>query len=242
MPRQRWRLRYERDRSAAGLTQREEAEAWSDAIARSGLPFVSAGEPARPRLSLGVPLPAGCLALDEPLDLLLHERRAAHEVRTSLDAVAPTGHLVTAVHDVWLGAPALQAAGRAVDYAIRAEGAQPGALGAATAALLAATELPRERVRGSRTIAYDLRPLIESIVVDVAAGSEFEPDALRPGAPPVIRFRARLDPDRGVARPDELIAALGEQLGTPIVATEVVRTHVWLSDDVIPPLAHAAGV
>jgi Uncharacterized protein conserved in bacteria (DUF2344) len=242
MPRQRWRLRYERDRSAANLTQREEAEAWSDAIARSGLPIVSSGEPERPRLALGVPLPAGCLALDEPLDLFLHDRRTVHEVRTAIDAITPAGHLVSAVHDVWLGAPALQAAGRAVDYAIRAEGAPSAALGEAVTALLAAIELPRERIRGSRTIAYDLRPLIETIMVGAAAGDERESDAAAPAARSLIRFRARLDPDRGVGRPDELLAALGEHLGTPIVATQVIRTHVWLSDDVIRPLTVAAGV
>ncbi len=239
IPRQRWRLRFERDESAAGLTQREEADAWTQAIGRSGLPLVTAGDPPRPRLSLGPPLPVGCRALDEPLELFLHRRLSIHEVRTSLEAIVPAGHRMTGIHDVWPGATALQAAGRAVDYEIRAQGSTPDRLGAAASALLAATALPRERVRGSRTVTYDLRPLIDSIAIEPIASEragDGTPDADRSwsGIRCVIRFRGRLDPDRGVARPDELLAALGEHIATPIVATDIARTRVWLADDASP--------
>jgi radical SAM-linked protein len=227
IPRQRWRIRYERDKSAAGLTQREEADAWTDTIGRSGLPVLTAGEPPRPRIALGPPLPTGCLALDEPLELFLHERWTIRDVRTALATVAPAGHRITLLHDVWPGAAALQAAGRAVDYAIRTEAVPIEELSEAAAVLLGATELQRERVRGTRTVIYDLRPLIETIVVEAVAGDD--------PARCLVRFRARLDPDHGVARPDELLAALGERLSTPIVGIEIVRTRVWLSDDPLPP-------
>ena len=50
-------------------------------------------------------------------------------------------------------------------------------------------------------IAYDLRPFVDD--VEVA-----EPD----GAP-VVRMTLRHDPEKGVGRPEELLAALGEAVG-----------------------------
>jgi radical SAM-linked protein len=226
--RQRWRIRFARDHAAADLSQRDEADAWTSAIARSRLPATAVGVPPRPRVTHGPPLPPGALALDEPLELFLGSRMTIDVVRTALEDVAPLGHRVRVVHDVWLGAPNLQAAGRAVDYRLRIAGPSPGDLGNAAEKALATEHLPRERVRGARTVRYDLRPSLEIVTV--------EPDDRAGGAPDttVLRFRARLDPERGLVRPDEVVSVLGELVDAPLLVVELVRTRVWLGDDPTP--------
>lgn len=233
-PRQRWRVRYARDATAGALTPREEAEAWTSAVTASALPAVSSGDPPRPRIALGPALPSGADALDEPLDLLLDERLPIAVVWSALDRVLPLGHRIIAIHDVWLGAPALQASAVAVDYRIRTDGIPEQHLRTGAASLLDAKELPRQRVRASRTVRYDLRPLVESIVVDADGEAEEAANRCR------IRFRGRLGPDRGVIRPDELLAAIADQVILTtgpigqIEPVEVVRTRVWLVDDAPP--------
>jgi radical SAM-linked protein len=226
-PRQRWRIRYARQESAAALTQREEVEAWTEAVVGSGLPVVMAGDPPRPRLAFGPPLPVGCVADDEPLDVLLDRLMPLADVSGALGVRVPPGHSVRAIHDVWLGAPSLQAAGRAVDYEVLTGGLDASPVGAAAARLLAAAEVPRVRTRAGRDVRYDLRPLVEAIVVD---NDESSPTV----AGARILFRFRLDPERGIGRPDDLVAALEDGAGIPITTAVVRRTRVWLADDPQP--------
>jgi radical SAM-linked protein len=222
-PRQRWRARYSRDASAAALGQRDESEAWSDALLATGPPFVPAGERGRPRLAFGPPLPTGATARNEPLELLLDDRRTVADVRTALERVAPSGHSVRAICDIWLGAPALAGLVRAADYDIAISGAERESLADAVNRLLAAGTLPRARLRGDRTVAYDLRPLVADLVIGPA-----QRDGLS------LRFRARVDPERGAGRPDEVVAALGELAGATLEPTDVLRTGVWLADEPAP--------
>jgi radical SAM-linked protein len=226
--RQRWRIRFARDHAAADLSQRDEAEAWSSAIARSRLAAVTVGDPPRPRVTHGPPLPTGALALDEPLELFLGTRVTVDVVRKALEDIAPLGHHVRRVHDVWLGAPALQAVGRAVDYGVRVAGAPRGDLTRATEQALATEHLPRERVRGARTVRFDLRPSLEIVTVEPDERAGSAPDAA------VLRFRVRLDPERGVVRPDEVVSVLAELVDAPLRVVELVRTRVWLADDPAP--------
>jgi radical SAM-linked protein len=228
-PRQRWRIRYSRDESAAALTQREEVDAWTDAVGRAALPLVTTGDPPRPRVAFGPPLPVGCVADDEPVDFLLERPVSLRLVSASLAAITPAGHSVRAIHDVWLGAPALQAAVRAVDYAVVARDPDVATVAAAAARLLAATTVPRVRARAGRESTYDLRPLVDTIVVDRDPSSAAAAPRTR------IRFRFRLQPERGIGRPDELLAALADDAGAPISPDGVRRTRVWLIDD--PELA-----
>jgi radical SAM-linked protein len=213
--RQRWRIRYARDRSAADRTRRDEADVWAAAIASSDLPVVASGASAGPHLVFGPPLVVGATAEDEPLDLVLLERVPVAIVRSSLAAVAPSGYQVRALHDVWLGARSLAAIGRAADYVVGLHGSTPDALREATHDLLAAERLERGRRHGKEGATFDLRPL----VIDLAV----VPDALL--------VRARVDPERGVGRPDDVVAALSERLATPLEIADLARVRVWLADD-----------
>ena len=84
-------------------------------------------------------------------------------------------------------------------------------LARAAAALLAADRLPRERQKGATTVAYDLRPLVADLGV-VAVGP-----------PVVIRARTRFHPELGTGRPAEVVAALGDTLGTALTIERLVR-------------------
>ena len=100
-------------------------------------------------------------------------------------------------------------------------GAWEAALENACARLLAAPTLPRTRDKGGRSVGYDLRPLVTSIDVLEAA----------PGRVAGLRIRTRFDPEKGVGRPEEVLAALSELAGTPLEATATIRERLLLADE-----------
>ncbi len=220
--RQRWRIVFRRTPlpEAAG-----QLDAWADALAASGLPVIRrADEPVPMRPSLAAPLPAAFAGEGEMLDVILSERLPVDVVRRRLADSIPDGCTLVDIHDVRLGEPALPGRVVAADYRIVLGGDGPLPDGdevrEAAATLLAADALPRERDRGASRVAYDLRPLL----VDVRLA-----DA---GPPPAIDCRVRFDPERGVGRPAEVVAALAEVVGVPSLrAASVVRRRLLLEDD-----------
>jgi radical SAM-linked protein len=225
-PRQRWRVRFRRRPDAPALPQREQLGAWETALAASGLPLAGLDLPApRPRLVFAAPLGVGMAAEGELFDLFLTNRRAVAEVRPIIAASMPAGHELVEVFDVWLGEPPLSGRVAAADYrlelAATPDPPDRAALENACARLLAAPALPRTRDKGGRSVGYDLRPLVTSIDVLEAA----------PGMGAGLRIRTRFDPERGVGRPDEVLAALSELAGTPLEATAIVRERLLLADE-----------
>ena len=89
--------------------------------------------------------------------------------------------------------------------------------------LLSAAALPRERQKGQTVVSYDLRPFLDGLEVDEAAS---------------LRMTLRHDPERGIGRPEEVIAALGEQIGVLLEPTTLVRERLLLA----PPPAPAPQV
>lgn len=83
----------------------------------------------------------------------------------------------------------------------------------------AAERLPRERVKGGATVRYDLRPLL----LDVSVGD--------PGPPLLVRARTRFHPVLGTGRPEEVVAALGDQAHVSLVTRSVVRERLILADE-----------
>ena len=223
-PVQRWRLVFRRLLEAPVLAQREAAGAWEASLLTTDLPLaLTDGERPRPRLAFGAS-PGGSLAADADLaDVWLTERRPAWQVREALAGALPEGHELVTVHDVWLGAPALP--GWVVASEITAmlrDAADPGALADACRAMLAAATLPRERRKGDRTVAYDLRPFLDALDATTAAGTT------------CVVMRLRHDPEKGVGRPDEVLAELGERLGSSLEPVELRRTRLLLAEDVDP--------
>ena len=169
-----------------------------------------------------------------------HERRlvAGTEVRERLAGSLPTGHELIEVHDVWLGAPALSGQVVAADYRMNVtilSGAMPDAVALAGGIrrLLAAAALPRTRDKGGRAIPYDLRPLVAGIEVQPNIGARpgdaaTEPTPLRAVQ---LRIRTRFDPERGVGRPEEVLAALSELSGMSLTAQSTTRERLLLAGE-----------
>jgi hypothetical protein len=224
---QRWRLVIRRTALPAGRAQREQLAEWDAALIASGLPVAGLDTPrAKPRYAIGAPLPAPVPGEAELIDIWLVERLPRWRVREALAPVLPDRHALVDLHDVWLGEAPL--AGRVAASLYRAELPPPAdaeRLKSAAAELMASQTLPRERRKADTTVAYDLRPFLSAIEV-TARGSG--------GA--VIRMTLLHDPSRGIGRPDEALAALGDALGGQAPEPEtLVREGLVLAEPTPPP-------
>ena len=47
----------------------------------------------------------------------------------------------------------------------------------------------------------------------------------------MVRIRVRHDPERGVGRPEEVLAALAERMGVELAFSELVRERIVLAGD-----------
>jgi Uncharacterized protein conserved in bacteria (DUF2344) len=228
-PRQRWRLTVARVADAPVLAQRELADAWSAAIEASVLPVASGGRRSRSAVMFGAALAVTMPAEAELMELLLTERWPRWRVREVLEPVLPTGWSLVDLADVWLGAPSLPAAIAGADYRITlADAVDPNLLRLAAESLLAAGELRRPKPKGDADAMYDLRPLLVDVVV------------ARPGPPVVLRVRTRIHQTLGSGRPEEVVAALGEQLGQTLAVAGTVRERVLVADELDAAEAWAA--
>lgn len=249
-PRQRWRLVFARSESAPHLAQRDQQAAWEAGLRASGLPVVGQDlTPPRARIAFAAPLGVGLPAERELADLFLAERLPVAEVRDALEANLPEGYRLVELLDVWLGEPALPGQVIAADYRadVRVRGEVTGAdgepepsasiaLADASRRLLKEAALPRTRDKGGQRVAYDLRPLLADISVIEAGGSAAAGSGPSdPGAhPPTLvqlRIRVRYDPERGVGRPEEVLAALAESAGLELALESLVRERVLLAAD-----------
>jgi hypothetical protein len=181
------------------------------------------------------------LAEHELADLYLAEKLTAFDLRARLDAAMPPGYEVVDLYDVWSGAPALAPRLVAADYRMTLLNVEPGRLVEAAERLMAAERLPRQRLKETRTVKYDLRPLLLAIRVgppDAPPGAEAAdglpgagalPEAetadwlpgadAAPEAGPAVGLWVRLrhSQDLGSGRQDEVVAALAEEMGLQVV-------------------------
>ena len=162
----------------------------------------------------------GIAAERELADIVLTEVCPVWRVREAIAGRCPEGWRLVDLYDVWLGGPPLAGQVVAADYRIESGGSDPAAVAAASATLLRARAIHRERAKGNGVVAYDLRPLLLRLGVEQA------------GPPLVVRARTRFHPTLGTGRPEEVVAALGDLLGTPLTTGTIVRERLVLSDEV----------
>ena len=106
-----------------------------------------------------------------------------------------------------MGAPALAGRVAAADYRVTlAPDPDAQSLSAAVRRVLDAKTLPRERQKGSAFRSYDLRPLLLDVQIADA------------GPPVILRFRGRIHPELGSGRPEEILAAIGDEVGVDLDA------------------------
>jgi hypothetical protein len=216
---QRWRLVVARAAIGAEAGQREQLAAWEATLVASGLPVagLDASKP-KPRFAPAAPLSGSIPGDAELVDVWLVARLPRWRVREALAPLMPPGHRLVDVYDVWLGEPALP--GRVVASVYRVsldeEDINLADVRAAATALLDAATLPRERSKGEAVVAYDLRPFIDGVEV------------VETGDGPIVRLVLRHDPEKGIGRPEELLAALAEAMGTQLRVTSIVRESLVL--------------
>jgi hypothetical protein len=217
---------YRRPPLPGERSQRDQTAAWEAAAMASGLPLVGLDGPGgRPRLAPAAALAAGIAGEAELMDLWLTDRRPRWEVWTAIAAVLPAGHVLVDAYDVWLGEPPLPGQVLASVYRATVDlgAVDVGQLRAAVRSLVEAMTLPRDRRKGDATVPYDLRPFIEHV--------EAVPDA---EAGVAIRMTLRHDPERGIGRPEELLAELSDRLGVrlePPLLVGIVRERLVLAAD-----------
>ena len=223
---QRWRLVIARGPLEADAGQREQLVAWEHALAGSGLPVAGLdAHPPRPRFAMAAPLSPSIPGEAELVDLWLTERVPAWQVREAIAASLPPAHRLIEAYDVWPGAPALP--GQVVASVYRAtattEDVDPAALAAASEAILGSATLERERAKGGATVRYDLRPFIDALAVEASSGTV------------TLRMTLRHDPERGIGRPDEVLAALADRMdGNALEMTMLVRETLVLAPPPVP--------
>jgi hypothetical protein len=232
---QRWRLVLAREPLSEEAGQREQLAAWDAALRNSGLPVAGLdASPARPRFAIAAPLGASLRAEAELVDVWLTERVPAWRVREAVTRSLPPGYTLREAHDVWLGEAALP--GQVVASVYRADLADArvvDALGDACRALVEAATIERERMKGGGPVRYDLRPFIEAL--GVSATDEPADPAGAPPAQATIRMTLRHDPERGVGRPDEVLAAVAAQAGMePIPVRAIIRERLVLAPPPVP--------
>ena len=208
----------------ADQIQRAQQGAWETALRGSGLPVAGLDvDGGRPRFALAAPLAPAFLGEAELADVWLTAREPRWAVREALTTAMPAGSVLIDLYDVWLGEAALP--GRVVASVYRATidgdgaAAPVAALDAAATDLLGATTLPRERPRGDRTVLYDLRPFIGNVGVR-GRGEAAE-----------IVMELRHDPEKGVGRPEELLAELADRSGVALEGAVIVRERLVLAPE-----------
>ena len=94
-----------------------------------------------------------------------------------------------------------------------------GAVAMAAQRLVGSTALPRERLKGGRAVAYDLRPLLADVAL--VDGSD----------PPMLRIRTLFLPERGAGRPEEVVAALADACSLVLEISSMTRERIWLASE-----------
>jgi radical SAM-linked protein len=216
-PRQRWRVTFGRDAPPRDEvpTGREYVGRWEATLLDSALPALVLAS-GRPRIALGAPLPVGCSGEGELLEFWLTQVVPAWRVRTGIEPHLPGGHRLVGLESVWLGAPALSGQVAAADYEVTlAAGSPSDELASAVERLLRATSLPRDRQKGGVTKTYDMRPLVLRLEIDGAS----------------LRMRTRIHPELGTGRPDEVVAALADDVGSELAIERIARLRLLLLDE-----------
>ena len=89
----------------------------------------------------------------------------------------------------------------------------------------------RQRPKGDRSVVYDLRPFVDALAIADDAGTDVTRSDVAGSRTVRVAMRLRHDPEKGVGRPEEVLAELGERLGAPLEVVACRRTRLVLADD-----------
>jgi radical SAM-linked protein len=151
----------------------------------------------RPKLVFAAALPVGFTSHAEVLDVVLEEPTELHSFVADVKAQLPAGLELVSVTEVPAALPSLPSQLSAAEYRVVVEIGEPAALlEARLARLLSRDTIPRVRQRPQGAKEYDLRPLIQRLVLIEPQGDRM-----------VIGMLLQAD-SRAFGRPEEVMAAL----------------------------------
>jgi radical SAM-linked protein len=182
---------------------------WERSFRRSGLPLAySQGFHPQPKMNLACALPLGFTSECEMLDVWLEQELSLPNIQGSLSHTLPPGLQIINIEMVDLSAPSLQSQVVSAVYTITLLDPVPD-IASRLSRVTSANQLPRFR----RNKPYDLRPLIENLILD----SIGEPgkQILR------VQLAAR---ESATGRPEELL----DELGIVFFSTHVHREKLVL--------------
>ncbi len=209
--RQRLRVTFTRDLTLKYIGHLDMAKTWQRILRRADWPLAySEGFNPQPKITFAAALPVGCTSDHEVMDTVLSPALEIDEARARLERALPPGIRLRSIEPVALNAPALQTQLLSTEFEIVIE--EPAAIAALpdrVREFQSATEVMRER-RGKT---YNLRPLVQSLSIEVESDRA------------VIRSSLQ-GTESGTGRPDELIAALGVDPAT----THIKRINLIFLD------------
>ena len=179
---------------------------------RANLPLVySQGFTPRPKLSLASALPLGYTSEAEAAEFWLEEELPVEDVAKAIHHSAPPGIQLHEVRIADEQEPKLQNALSSAEFVISLRQPDPN-LARRVAEMMAAEELPRERIRKGKKKTYDLRSLILAAEVTPPDGD----------SPQQLKLHLRAEPG-ATGRPDEVLDELGiDPLSPHIHRTKLV--------------------
>jgi radical SAM-linked protein len=208
----RYRLAFARGPELRYVSHLDMGLVWERTMRRARLPVAfSQGYSPRPRFHMAAALALGFTSRCELADLWLNEYLTPDELLNRLQTSAPPGMHLQSVDEVELALPALQTQVCQAEYvAVLIELPEVYNLEKAVDTLIMAESLPRVR----RDKEYDLRPLIDSLVI--------LPQSAPDGYPALhMRLAAR---EGATGRPEEVLSALS--LDPTTARVEKVRLYL----------------
>ena len=212
----RFRIRFTETGKVRFVSHRDVARLFERALRKLRLPVAySEGFSPRPKLSFGLALSVSHESEAEYLDVELTERPDIENLPRALSEALPDGIDVVGVIEVEPGTESLQQAITSCTWRLEVLGAPADQVTAAVAEILAAPELPLERVRKGKTAVADVRPAI--LELEVVGPTD---DG--------VELVAHLATVSVSLRPSELVKVLGID---GLEEGRVRRTHQWMIID-----------
>lgn len=222
------RIKFSKAGKIRFVSHRDVARLFERALRKLRLPVAySEGFSPRPKLSFGLALSVAHESDAEYLDVELEQLVALEALPPRLTEALPDGISVVGVAMLEPGAESLQQAITSCTWHIETLDVPPAEMEVAVASVLAAAELPHERVRKGKTTVTDVRPAI--LELEVMGPTENG-----------VQLAAHLATETVSLRPTELVEVLAAALSTSRGDTEqspgptegrVRRTHQWMTVD-----------
>jgi radical SAM-linked protein len=196
---QRLRIKFRRGAELKFISHLDIMRLWVRALRRARIPLAySEGFSPHPRISLAAPLSVGVTGEGEFMDITLTRPVSPHWFMNTVNQQLPHGIEVLEVFPISPSVPSLQSQVRQAVYRVEVCTAKPShEIGADVRRLLALEHLPWHHERDTGRRDYDLRALIEDIVVEGCAGGTC-----------TLVMKLRCD-EGGSGRPEQVVYALG---------------------------------